>query len=346
MPVFGHTSPFKGSKGKGKGKTSPSPARTMLGAAVGRDQSRIYQKNVAVARAARQVVAGAQEPAPASPSTVAAPAVATASSSSGLAVAADTGGSKGHGKGSSGPSGATGLSVPSGAATGPPKGSSGPYDIDFLAHFAQETKGPPKGAETPPPKGQGKWIDYPQGEQKGYDPARPKGQGRWIDYPQGGQQGHDPVPRKGTKGKTYAESQIGNTLYIRSWNAGTHSWQYDVNPWYVHPERTVVPSPYADVSANWWPATHDWQAPGHAGHRNWEWPAASSDWQQPGGTYHPSLPPAAFPVPAGCAGGKGTKWRPTPYSTPRGMPGKGQDPPWVEGWFGKGKGNKKYVLTD
>jgi len=183
LDVFGHDSPFKGSKGKGKGNTSPSPDRTMLGAAVGRDQTRIYQKNVLIASAARQVVAGAQESAPASSSPLAAPAVATASSSSGPAVAADPGGSKGHGKGSSGPSGATGLSDPSGAATGPPKGTPGPYDIDFLAHFAQETQGPPKGAKNPASKGQGKWIDYPQGGRQGYDPVPNKGRGK-MQYAQ------------------------------------------------------------------------------------------------------------------------------------------------------------------
>ena len=171
MDVFGHDSPFKGSKGKGKGNTSPSPDRTMLGAAVGRDQTRIYQKNILIASAARQVVDGEQESAPASSRPLAAPAVATASSSSGPAVAADPGGSKGHGKGSSGPSGATGLSDPSGAAKGPPKGTLGPYDIDFLAHFAQETQGPPKGAKTPATTGQGERIDYPQGGTTGLRPG-------------------------------------------------------------------------------------------------------------------------------------------------------------------------------
>jgi hypothetical protein len=160
MAVFENEHPFKGAKGKGKGKTSPSPDRTMLGSAVGRDQTRVYKRNVLIASAARQVVAEAAASAKTSSSPPAAPAVASASSS-GPAVAADPGGAKGYGKGSSGPSGATGSSDPSGAAKGPPKGAPGRDNIDWPAHFAQETQGPPKGAKTPATKGKGEWIDYP-----------------------------------------------------------------------------------------------------------------------------------------------------------------------------------------
>ena len=64
----------------------------------------------------------------------------------------------------------------------------------------------------------------------------------------------------------------------------------------------------------------------------------------PGDRYDPNIPPATSSIFASGGYGKGTKWRPTPNSDPKGTPGKGQDPPWAADWFGWGKGNKKRIL--
>jgi hypothetical protein len=118
-------------------------------------------------------------------------------------------------------------------------------------------------------------------------------------------------------------------------------------------------SPPAAVSAaNWWAATSDWQPPA------WNQWAHETPWREnwqsstfmtgsyttahPHSAWHPQTGRGADPnspwatSSSSFGAGKGSGWRPssTPYGAPKGTKGKGQTPPWVQGWSGNWKGSK------
>jgi hypothetical protein len=282
----------------------------MVSKAIGTRQSQIYRQNVLTSQTAQQIVVGAREEAAlASATPSAAPAVA-ASSSSGPDVAADHGGTRGAAQGPGGPSGAVGTSsvsksagsVSESTATEVPTaaGVPGRYEIEWAAHF---------GTQTP--------ENRPQGAQT---PAQ--------GYYQGGPMGYAQGPTKG-KGKAWPSYAAPAAVSGANWGAATYDWQPPAWNQWAH-------------ETPWWenfPAV--WQDPSTFMSGSYTTAHPSSAWPPQTGQGSDPDPPRATSS-SSFGAGKGPGWRPslTPYSAPKGTKGKGQTPPWVQGWSGPWKGSK------